>query len=92
MKAFIVIGAAAAGLALLPSFAIGKGCVEGAAVGGVAGHVAGHHGVVGAAVGCGVGHHSATKKGKEKEQAANASAQGTTTPNAPAAQPAPAKP
>ena len=51
MKGSIVTGAAVAALALLPSFANAKGCIEGAAVGGVAGHVAGHHAVAGAAVG-----------------------------------------
>ena len=45
------------------------GCVSGAVAGGVVGHVAGHHGLIGAAVGCAIGHHEATVKQKQANQA-----------------------
>ena len=45
------------------------GCVSGALAGGVVGHVAGHHGLIGAAVGCAIGHHEATVKQKQANQA-----------------------
>ncbi|WP_347557249.1 hypothetical protein [Robbsia sp. KACC 23696] len=69
MKSSIAIIIAACGIALSGT-ASAAGCMKGAAVGGVAGHVAGKHAVLGAAAGCAIGHHHASKKQKEANQAA----------------------
>ena len=60
---------AVTGLALSSTPAPARGCLKGAVLGGVAGHFAGHHGLLGAGAGCVIGHHEASKHGRERERA-----------------------
>ncbi len=55
------------GMAVGAPAAEAKGCLKGAVVGGVAGHMAGH-GKAGAVAGCAIGHHEASKKGRQPNQ------------------------
>ncbi len=56
MKQKLITAVVLSCLALVPTPALAKGCLRGAAAGAVAGHYAHHHAVMGAMAGCAAGH------------------------------------